>query len=167
MVVENKAEKIIDMGNYFTYQRFAYGFPWMTPDIYKQTSKIIRDSDYNIEHSVNSPLLWNAIGVSLYNMPYVKNQDGSYSFLIPVYSDVIEGDVQIQNTIGKIIKKLIKVEPGDLPIDKPIRFFLYNSRISVSGDDSYIDPNIAAIIFNVISVFLLRFIREKNNILKA
>ena len=164
MVVENRIEQVVDMSNYFIYQDFSYGFDWMDNDVYKEIFKRLKSNDFNIQNTINDPIIWNAIGVSVFNMPYIKNDDGLYEFVVPIYSDVVELDVRIQDTIGKIIKKLVVEDENEAKISKHLKFFLYNDGISVNDDSEVVDQNIVQIVFNVITVFMLRFIRQKNSI---
>ena len=164
MVVENRVEQVVDMSNYFVYQNFSYGYSWMDNAIYMKILSELKKSDYDVEVVINLPVIWNAIGISVFNMPYVLQGDGTYDFVVPEYSDLIEKDVRTQDKIGKIINKLVKSDKDNAKISKDLTFFLYNDKITTAGADSVIDQNIASIVFNVITVYMLRFIRSKNSI---
>jgi hypothetical protein len=162
MVVENKIEYIVDMSNYFVYQSFSYGYSWMEDNIYKYLNNKLKKEGYSIVETINSPELWNTIGVSVFNMPYLDTGDGKHQFIVPEYSDLIDSDIVIQNRIGSIIDKLVMSDTNQLFINKDLKFFLYNDSISVEEQSGIVEQNIPCIIFNVLTVYMLRFIREKN-----
>ena len=153
----NIDKTVIDFSSFSDYQVFSDGYYWMT---YKETISVNDIVDKNtLEDSLNSPLLWDIIGRSLFGMPYIFSGN-EYQFVIPVYSDSLEKDVLLQEKIGDIIKTLTKQDKLEIYFSDKSKIILYNDKIVVENIFNEDDVNITNIVYNVITLFLLQTLRR-------
>lgn len=150
-VPDNKI--LIDLSNFFEYSIFSNGYSWME----YEHEILIQDKidTLGIEEALNDPVIWNMIGSDIFNMPYMEIS-GSYSFIFPELSDLIEADVKRKENIGKIISILMSNPEDYIFFNNSSKFILYNNKIEVENLSDINNANIINIVFNVISMYLLQ-----------
>ncbi len=147
----------VDFSKYVDYVSFSDGYYWM--DYESMLAVTETTNNMGVEDALNDPFLWNRIGISLFNMPYVEI-NGEYDFIVPVYSDSVESDVERQSMVGDIIEAFTKTDEYDISFSSKTSFMLYNNKIVVENIEDEDDANIANIVFNIITVFLLQTLRR-------
>ena len=147
----------VSFSEFNEYQAFSDGYYWME---YESTVAVTDVTNKNsLEDALNSPVLWNKIGLSLFNMPYIMI-DGEYQFIFPVLSDSSADDVLRQSTLGDIVKTLTKSHDIEINFSNKTKFVLYNTKIAVEEIEDRNDANIVNIAYNVITLFLLQKLRR-------
>ena len=153
----NRDKNVIDFSDFYDYQVFSDGYYWMS---YEETMAVIDVTNKEgLGRAINSPMLLNIIGTSVFNMPYIL-VDGEYTFIIPVYSDTTSADIEIKEKIGDIIKVLSAKKDNSVYFSNKTKFILYNDKIVVENVDTLDDANIVNIVYNVITLFLLQTLRR-------
>jgi hypothetical protein len=152
---------IVDLSDYSTFYSYTYGYDWLSFEINTEITTSLEN--VGVEGTLNSPTLWNMIGTSLFNMPYMI-VDGEYRFIIPMYSDSSSDDVIRQARIGDIIEALMSESDFGFSFSNKTKIILYNNKIAVEDIEDEYDVSINNVIFNVISIFLLQKLRtgQKN-----
>jgi len=152
------SKRVIDFSKYSDYEAFSDGYYWMDFDSINEIYEELRDKD--IGAVLNLPSIWNSIGSRLLNMPYLKI-DGEYTFIIPSYSDSSESDVRTQTVAGDVVATLLNKPIIDMDFSNKTKIVLYNNRIVVDEIEDEDDANIANIVYNVVSLFLLQKIKRR------
>jgi hypothetical protein len=153
----NIDKNVVDFSKYIDYSAFSDGYHWMTYDTVLAVSNITNRN--TIEESLNSPYLWNLIGTTLFNMPYIKIDD-VYQFVVPRFSDSVADDIIKQSTIGDMIEAFTKTDEFEISFSNKTKFILYNNKIVVENLEDEDDANIINIVYNVITLFLLQTLRR-------
>lgn len=156
MIDEKQTKNTIDMTNIFKYNAFSDGYVWMEYEVL-ETIMVFMD-ELEIRDLINSPLLWDKIGKTVFNMPY-SQVNGMYRFIPPDYSAPTDANIIRKNTIGKIIKNLDSEPLDNILFSNNLKFILYNNSIDIDGEFNKTDPNAVNIVFNVISYFILKKIK--------
>jgi hypothetical protein len=149
------------MSNFVVYSYLSVGYAWMSPKVYSYILEL-SSSVENVNSILQDPNILNLIGMEMLGMPYTKNIDGTWSFKPPIITDTDEEDIFRQQIVGEVYKRIIKPiqSKKNIPFSNKTRFMLYDDKIEVVNDEFIDDINIANIIVNVVSVYIVQKLKE-------
>ena len=154
-------DRVIEFSKFFDYQAYSSGYSWMQRE-HVVLINLMMDQGDPISDILNSSRLWNRIGSDIFNMPYIQT-NGVYSFVIPDLSNVVEADVKRDEVIGKIVKELALKTENSVYFKNTSKFILYNDKIEVASLEEVKDANMANIIFNLVSAYILQTFKRGIN----
>jgi len=164
MDVDFKNITALPLSNFVVYSVLSVGYVWMSPEMANKARASLNRNE-KLGDVFSDPSLLNFIGISLFNMPYSRNNDGTYSFKMPAVEENTEEYISYGQTLGEIYKRIIKPIQTRKIVEfvNPTIFMLYNNKIEVSDDITIHDINIINIITNVISVYIAQKYKEGLN----
>jgi hypothetical protein len=145
------------MSNFVVYSALSSGYSWVSPEMARRVGAVIRLHS-SLDTVLKDPWLLNYFGEELLGMPYVMDEFGKYSFIVPILLDTEEDGIRRQQFISEVYKKIIRPiqQKGFIRFINNTTFLLYNDGVEITDDRDLSDVNIQNIITNVLSVYIVQ-----------
>jgi len=158
MISENyEIVRKIELSNFIAYSALSASYAWTNERIVKIIDEMI-SSGSSATDIINNPEVLNMIGMDIFNAPYTMDENGAWSFKMPVLDDTTNDGIASLKIIGTVYKYIISpiVHNRKVGFMNKTVFVLYNDNIEVEYEDenSRTDLNMSNIIINTVSVFL-------------
>ena len=156
MELHKDFEKQIDsfsLDNFFIYSTLSEGYSFLSNEMVNHIEAQIQKK--GIQDAINDPSILNDAGVELYGMPYVKDSQGQYNFVMPAISIDSDSYLNAIHKASEVYRKLISpvFDSEYIAFDNPV-IVNFSNRIELTNKDFKDDVNYLNLAINILTIFI-------------
>jgi len=149
----DKEIESFSLDNFFIYSSLSDGYSFLSKETVNDIEQTINKD--GIEDGINNPYILNKVGLDLYNMPYTKDENGKYNFIMPALTINDAKYVSYMQKVSEIYKKLIMpIFDGEYIYFDDLAIITFSDKIILTNEAFKDDVNYLNIVSNIITIFV-------------